>query len=153
MIRKVRKNMGKIAEKKPSDIKDGTFLGGMYNKMGTCRFCGQMKAMTYISDSVSQDDVDRDVTMTCTCKEAHDYSMLQQAAAKAKTNLRTLNEQMQTRFSESVEKQCDGIIDLIAAGELKNVSFKADQKTISIKKKGDSINVSIHKAIKWDIDS
>ena len=108
--------MGKIAEKKPSDIKDGTFLGGMYNKMGTCRFCGQMKAMTYISDSVSQDDVDRDVTMTCTCKEAHDYSMLQQAAAKAKTNLRTLNEQMQTRFSESVEKQCDGIIDLKAPG-------------------------------------
>ncbi len=146
--------MGKIAEKKPSDIKDGTFLGGMYNKMGTCRFCGQMKAMTYISDSVSQDDVDRDVTMTCTCKEAHDYAMLQQAADKAKTNLRTLNEQMQTRFSESVEKQCDGIIDLIAAGELKNVSFKADQKTISIKKKGDSkINVSIHKNIKWDIDS
>ena len=154
-MRKVRKIVAKIAEMKPADIKDGTFLEGMHNKTGTCRFCGQMRVMTYLSDSVSQEQVDMDATRTCTCKEAYDHARLEEAAENAKSNIRTLNKQLRICFSEAIEKQCDGLIDLIAAGDVKSATIKLDEvKTIYIKKKGDSkINVSIRKNTKWDLDS
>ena len=92
--------------------------------------------------------------MACDCQEAKDFKRIQEAADKAKSNLRTLNEQMETHFSEEVEQMCDKAIDLIAAGTIEKISMTVGSRTLAIKQKSErKINVCIKKNIKADIDA
>ncbi len=141
-------------EKIPADITDSTFVGGMYRRHGECKFCHQYRMLTYNMEDVPQEQVDRDATLACDCQEARDYQRIQDAAAKAKSNLRALNEEMSANFSENVEILGDKAIDLIAAASLESITFKSGSRSITIKKKGESkINVSLKKLTKADIDS
>lgn len=146
--------MAKIVEKKPSDIKDSDFISGLYKKTGECRFCHTYRMLRYNTDNISQEQVDTDATLSCTCQEALDYKRIIDAAEKAKGNLRALNKQMSANFLESVEKVCDSFIDLIAGASAESVTIKSGSRQIKIKKKGGyKINVSIEKKTKADIDA
>ncbi len=141
-------------EKVPADIKDSTFLGGMVHLYGTCRFCQQQKMMTYSTDNIPQEQVDKDATLSCTCQESQDYRRIQEAAGKAKDNLRGLNRDFKTNFPEAVLGECDKLIDLIASGTLQNVTLKCVQRTIMLKKKGQTkINVKFKKQSEAEIDA
>ncbi len=137
----------------PADITQSTFIGGMYHKYGECRFCKQTRMMAFNTDDVDQDEVDKAATMACDCQEAREFQHIQMAADKAKGNLRTLNEQMNANFQESVLQHCENAIDIIAAGLADKVSFKSGSREIVIRPKKDKINVSIKKTTKADIDA
>lgn len=138
----------------PKDIKRGTFLGGMHQFYGVCKFCRQTRMMAFVDEDVPQDEVDKAATLACDCQEAKDFKRIQEAADKAKSNLRTLNEQMETHFSEEVEQMCDKAIDLIAAGTIEKISMTVGSRTLAIKQKSErKINVCIKKNIKADIDA
>ncbi len=148
--------MGMAAEneKVPADITTSTFVNGLYRKHGECKFCHQYRMMQYNTDDVSQETVDRDATLACNCQESRDYQRIQDAAVKAKSNLRALNEEMSANFPDTVEGLCDKAIDLIAAGTLESITFKSGSRSITIKKKGElKINVGLKKLTKADIDA
>lgn len=141
-------------ERVPADIKPGTFLGGMYQHYGVCKFCRQTRMMAFNTDSVPQKEVDEAATMACDCYEAVAYQRVQRSADKAKENLRTLNEQMNAHFEEDVEEMCDKAIDLIAAGTLENVSMKVGNRQIILKRKSDDkIDVCIKRNIKANLSA
>jgi hypothetical protein len=144
----------KTDETVPADITDSDFVSGLYKRHGECRFCHTYRMLRYHTDDISQEQVDTDATLSCTCQEALDYKRIMDAAEKAKGNLRALNREMNANFPESVEKVCDSFIDLIAEASAESVTIKSGSRSISIKKKGDfKINVGIKKLTKADIDA
>ncbi len=115
-----------------AESKKTSELEGVYRKHGECRFCHQIRMMTYMTD-VSQEQVDEDATRACTCQEARDYAGLRVSAEKAKEQLHTMNEQVKTRFPESVEELGNNAIDIIAAAGAESVTIKSDSRKITLK--------------------
>ena len=148
------KNIREETEKVPSDIKDSSFVGDIYHLYGTCRFCQQERMLTYGTDNIPQEQVDKDATLSCTCEEAQTFHRIQEAAGKAKDNIRGLNRDFKANFPESVLEGSEKFIDLIAAGDIQSVTIRSGQRTIAIKKKGDrKISVKFSKKSEAELDA
>lgn len=101
---------------------------------GTCKYCGQTMMVVGIDD---EETANRIATEQCKCPEGMDYRNIEQMKDEAKANAEALFKIDDLPFpDEKAEMKnlalldlMDKIIDNLAAGTVKKVSLKLDERT------------------------
>lgn len=89
--------------------------------LGNCRYCGQQM----MTEETTQKRADYVAEMNCTCKEGMEHRNTENMIADAKENVEAL-------FSDEDEKTTTVMrvaIEALAAGTIKSVSIKIDERT------------------------
>lgn len=102
----------------------------MKNKSGACRFCGQNKLME-VPESMTQEEVDEEVTLECKCYEAKAYQEKKEKEERLemqKTSAKgTTFELFHTDFPE-VEEILNGCIPLLVTKKAKKITINTGTK-------------------------
>lgn len=101
---------------------------------GTCKYCGQTMMVAGIEDEEYANQI---ATEQCKCQEGREYRNVEQMKAEAKANAEALFKIDDLPFpDEKAEMKnlalldlMDKIIDNLAAGTIKKVSLRLDERT------------------------
>lgn len=101
---------------------------------GTCKFCGQTMIVE-CSDPLIANKI---ATEECKCEEGREFRNMEEWKFEAKNNIESLCESM----GETTITVLYGVVDAIAAGEIKKASIKVNERVnISVVLKKDCIDV------------
>lgn len=118
---------------------------------GTCKYCGQ----TMMVEANNIEEADNIATNECKCQEGREYRNVEQMKAEAKANAEAMFK-IDLPFPEVKEEMknfelldlMDKIIDNLAAGTIKEVSLKLDERITAIMRVKGSDAITIKKKYK-----
>lgn len=119
---------------------------------GTCKYCGQTMMVAGIDDEEYANQI---ATEQCKCQEGREYRNVEQMKAEAKANAEAMFKIDLPFPDEKAEMKnlalldlMDKIIDNLAAGTIKEVSLKLDERITAIMRVKGSDAITIKKKYK-----
>ena len=122
----------------------------MTNTTGTCKYCGQLKAIE-IPDDYTPEMIDEEVTKNCDCPGA-------KAAAKVEENITYAEASLEQLFEdkeklEEMRDQLKACIRPVATCKIDRVSISKDSYTGLIKRTTKGIKVTIRSTSEESMES
>ena len=103
----------------------------MTQKTGKCRFCGQNKLIE-VPDSISQEEVDEEVTLVCKCYDAKLYKEKKEKEEQiemAKTSAKGTTFELFHEEHPVVEEILNSVMDAIVSKQIKKLTIATGGKT------------------------
>lgn len=106
---------------------------------GECKFCHQVRVVQ-VPDNYNEKDIETEVTKKCICEEARAEQMIQDIIACTESTIRQF---FKDKDMELFEKTLLSIVEPMARWQVKKISMNAQNFTVSMKRKIESIEVCL----------
>lgn len=105
---------------------------------GTCKFCKQVRVIQ-VPESYNEKDIDDEVTKHCTCESAMAEQTIQSIIACTESTIRQF---FKDKGLELFEKTLLSLVEPMARRKVMKISMNAQNFTVSMKRKTETIEVS-----------
>jgi len=111
----------------------------MKQTSGMCKYCHQIRVLQ-VPDDYDETMVNEEATKGCKCEEARAEQMIQDIIACTESTIRQF---FKEKDMELFEKTLLSIVEPMARWQVKKISMNAQNFTVSMKRKTESIEVCL----------